>query len=179
MQPIVQAEFFHVDLQSGFDELFEEMSDRVHDSIEAVFAGSDPLSSGIKTTIRFYDEAGTIATTVEKLSRLNKQRWQEVFSKPAGAFGSVFSSLRWSYRRFQISRLEMQLHQTAIQIIEQRLSLAEGVAGQTSDFSFRYIRGNEKHELLQSVCKSKKALWFVFTHSDLLSDDSEVMTYYL
>ncbi len=179
MQPIVQVEYFHVDLKNGFDTLFEEIAERVHDTMEVVLCGLDPLSSGIKTTIRFYDEDEQITTLVKRLDVLEKEWWQNIRTERPGPVTYYLDRLKRFIRDFRKARLENKLYKNARCVIKQRLATTCGVAGQRADFSFRHIRGEEKHELFQSITRSKKALWFVFVPNDLLSDKNEIMTCYL
>jgi hypothetical protein len=179
MQAIIQVEYFHVDMEHSFDTVFEEMHERVRDALEAVSCGFDPLSSGIKTTLRFYDQDGSIADLITKLKILENQ-WFEGIKTTEPDLVSLYIIRFKSFRRvFQKRRLEHMLYKSALNQIRLALVSQDGVSGQMANFSFRYIHGDEKHELLQSISVSKRALWFVLKPDSLLSEETEVQVCYL
>jgi len=178
MQPIVQIEFFQVNFDKGFDAMFTEMAERVRDTFEGVLAGCEPLSSGIKTTVRFYDENGTITNLVHKLSVLEKSYWANIPTKKLPPIQFYSNHFKRTFENWKRKHLEMKLRQSALELLRKRLSEPEGVAGEQVNFSFRYIRGEEKHELFQSVSFSKKALWFIYEPNLLLSEKNEIRVCY-
>ncbi len=166
--PIVQAEFFHITnfKLASLDEVFNECVERVYEN------------SRVKTTLRFYDD-GEVLQRVAKEARL--ERLDSEFDKRAernrqrkGIFRLLHTmrhvSVMKKMQKLRESRVAFMADQVAEVFEDKRAILIEDL-----DRSFRLLRLDEQHEVLEAIRQSPAVWIFLFDHNDLAADKQKIL----
>lgn len=176
---IVQVEFFHVggDTAPSIEALLEECYERTSEGLELILSGHEERSQ-IKTVVRFFDDTGEFTTIALRAKTLMK-RDGELFDEIINSNGLRYWWLSIQFRRLARQQNELRERVKALAVIRLRKAIknSRDVAVQRFDHRFRLIRGNEKHELIESAAKSKSVWLFVFQPNDLLADTNVSVAY--
>lgn len=175
MRNVVQAEFFHVGGAASLGEHLAEMGNRIADSLELCLLPDAP-GPGLKTVVRFHDTTGSVTEHAQQLEWLKNER-DRLIQKPC-----IAQWLRVVWRNIQINTLSRKIEKRAPALRLRVLAGLEGairagrpVAIEVMDHSFRPLRQNETHELLESVRRAKGLWIFVFAPNGLLADENKVI----
>ncbi len=172
---IVQAEFFHVGGNNvdSLEELGNEIFGRVQDGLPLAMEGIE-VPPPLKTVVRFYDDDGAVTAFVKEAARLRENH---------DLLFEAFPSAGW-FRRWWIDRQTAQLAGKIVDAKGEALILAirqfaaavqasKPIGVECLDHSFRPMKPEESHELVEKV-EAAKSLWlFVFQPNDLLADSNK------
>lgn len=180
MPNIIQVEFFHVNTErASVYEVLAECHDRMADSLELACA-SDEIDPHIKTVVRFFDRDETLTHIIKEAENI-KEHIQGVRNKIARLSGPrrlvLDMRLRWYIRKTLI--LNTSLRQLVVNNLRLVIQASGKVSVETSDHSFRFVRPEERNDILESVAGSKTMWIFVFGHGDLLFDSNDNMIAYV
>ena len=176
---IAQLEFFHVGGKnaSSLDELFRECAKRSSDNLKLVLAGSD-IGTGIKTTVRLYDSDGVL-TKLATEAQANERRSQELWDE----FGNARGFRRWHIDRQsrKCARLSIDYRRQALMlagyVLADAVTYGREVAVECPDRTFRPLRDNEGHELVESASQAKGVWIFVFKPNFLYTDRNTMLVH--
>ena len=167
MSNVVQAEYFHVggEASSPLD-------------VIRISAERAALDSRIKTTLRFTDPDGTIAGLATELTKLREDR--ETIGKRMSGGGSFFLTWMLRFDYSSISRTEALVYKKLRSVMMLKLGAdlltTTPVAIENPDRSFRLVRPDERHELLEAITAAKGDPWlFIFETDDLLASDAALV----
>lgn len=174
---IVQAEFFHVGGKDtpSLDALLEDCGRRAADGFELALHRGE-ARSGIKTVVRFIDSDDTLTNIALRAEALER-RDREIMK----SFQSTSGLRRWwlntQSRRLarKIILLKDRARAQSVKLLRKAIRLSYHVALERPDRSFRLIRKDEAHELLEAATKARSVWIFVFRPNDLLADKNRMI----
>lgn len=175
MSNIVQAEFFHVVVQSTLSlrEVLEEAAERVADNLLLAQAGIE-TTTGIKTVVRFHDEGHLLTDVVKKVERLNEACLAGLNQL---SLSSGWRRYYLDWRLWTLSRqkwaLEKKARRIAVRICLVALNSGTSFVVERMDRSFTAVAPEERHDIRERVQGGKHLWLFIFTPSNLLSDANE------
>jgi hypothetical protein len=180
MPNIIQAEFFHVDVEGvPLVEVLAECRERIMDSFELAQTG-DKIDPHIKTVVRFFDRDEALTHIIKEAEKI-RENIQEVRNDIARLPGPrrlvMDMRLRWHVRKSLI--FNKLLRQHVVNNLRLVMQASGNVSVETSDHSFRFVRSEERHDMLESVARSKTMWVFVFGYGDLLFDSNDNLIAYL
>ena len=165
MANIIQAEFFQV----GGGKKQETLRDLIAECIDRRSAGSP-----IKTVVRFYDDdRGSITRNVALYKELDVLH-EELVRRTLASRGFW----RWLFdiSARQVARTRGRAKKVHMHLVLKRLWEIErdpqSIAVEERDHHFRYVRWDEKHELLEAAGKGTSLWLFVFEPNHLLADSN-------
>lgn len=173
---IVQAEFFHVGGKEGqsLEDMMSEAGERIHVAVSAILEGVPPSMAGarIKTTVRFFDEDGSLTRYVGASEKL-ESRYNELlmgFPEDASGLRGMWHRLRFISLAGRKMRHEKMRHTVTFRALEAAVRGRQPVALEDWEHCFRPLERNEEHELLEAVRSSRNLMLFLFRPNNLLSD---------
>lgn len=167
LENIIQAEFFHVGGENiaTLAELLAECQGRAIDGAQ------------IKTTVRFFDKESFLTDLALKLAQAKMKRDELVtLLITAGKFKQIILAYRYHRLHRKIGRMR---ERNKFLVIKRLCAIAETsqeIGIECPDRSFRLIRRNETHELLERVWKATSVWIFVFEPNDLLVEKNFSVT---
>jgi len=180
MPNIVQAEFFHVGGRntSSLEDLFEEMSERIKESLPLALAGIE-TGTGIKTALRFFDQDNHLTVLTKKL-----QSMEDLYTSILESLGTTSPNSwhRWYFgmqlRKFakQKSALSEKVEQAAIAACIASLQSNKPFGVERMDRSYRTIKPEERHNFQEKVQGAKGVWLFIFEPNDLCADKNKLVT---
>lgn len=174
---IVQAEFFHVGGKDtpSLKALFAECGERVADSLELTLQGYEAHSC-IKTVVRFFDETGNLTKIAIKAERI-KKRNKKLLDDFTGATGLQrwLLDIKSRWLAGKIIALSEEARMLASGYLCEAIRTSHEVAVECDDHSFRSIKGNEAHEIVESASNSRRVWLFVFRPNNLLADTNTLV----
>lgn len=177
---IVQAEFFLVGVRSGdsLEVAMTEMRDRIANGLQDVLGGMDPdeVKTGIKACVRFYDLSGRITALVEREHVLDvaHREANEQFRTSAG-LRRMFWRWKLAWLLTKIIDIRDRQHVYTTQEFEAKLNSGQQVAVERQDHTYRIIRKDEAHELVEAIKASHNVWIFLFKYNDLLADKNKLV----
>lgn len=179
---VVQAEFFHIGGRgSSPEQVYAEGLSRAMTGLEDILAGMDPdeVKNHIKTCVRFYDYDGSIGKIVARAEKADKKHLEvaKKLESTDGRLRRLFLKYRLLRLLETISSERPRTHKRAVaaitSIIRKKLPMAVEYG---SHHRFRFVRDDERHELLESIKSARDSSWiFYYKHNDLLADENKVL----
>lgn len=168
MANIIQAEFFHV----GGAGKIESLEDFVSGCLERATEGSR-----LKTVVRFYDDdSGRITAQVKHYNEMEKvhEGLVRLVIRSGGLWRWFLdiSARRVAGKKRKAGEVHKRLVLNRMREIAQD---PQSVAVEKRDHHFRFVREDEKHEILEAVGRGKSLWIFVFEPNDLLADSNKIV----
>ena len=178
MGNIIQIEFFHVGGKdtNSLAELDFEMHERIMENLPLARSGFE-VGSGIKTTARFFDsEDGMLTHLVQKIETL-----ENVYTHTLDLLGTSppYTFRRWFLGRRlrkigrQKRRASEYVQRFSIKTFLAVLKAASPVAVESLDRSFRPMKNDERHDVIEKAITAKSLWLFIFEPNDLCADKNK------
>lgn len=149
---VIQAEFFLIDLFTRpLEIVMNECAERANDE------------SRIKENIRFFDASCRIARMVEKWSIVDKKCTDY---QPNSIMPWIYDLRARSNAKLRIKIMEH---------LKKEIASSAELAIMEDDFSFRPLLESERHELIETISGSTRAMVFVFEADTLLTNRQTIL----
>jgi hypothetical protein len=164
--PIVQAEFFHWSEANSvsFVEVYSEFMGRAIDG------------SPFKTTLRFYDDGETVLHHLLREAELGELKARLATPHPIKGIRGFWLNRR----RRQVSKELRRLRERRVGLLAEQVKEAMRdkltiMIMNPDDHSFRLLKPNERHEVLEAIRKSPAAWVFLYDYNDLAAEDPRLL----